>query len=363
MVSTAGESQLAELIELAGLLRDLRHVPGLDKVVVALKGPYRSTHFQLRLASVLLASGAEIEQLEPASEGGRNADIAFRYADSSFAVECLRPAAASADTYDERIRLAHQVLDRIKQHDTVLSVAIALNEEPSPAVRREVTRVVHRLALDVVSRSQGTNDFPTVLAHGPAGVISVSRALSVPAGSPPRWLAAPGFPIAPHTKPNLFVRFSAARAVEMIGIDAEFQTGSGLSHVALWLESDKEEFVAAEIDLEPPLMRLARKLERKLAQTRSAERRHRILAAETWLASQVHRAESSVISRVRGKLVDAHDTVAGVLLLQSRNAVSDPRDRQVVAYIAPSSRSGLPKPLLDALEGTVGVRVVRLGTS
>lgn len=363
MVSTAGEAQLAELIELAGFLRDLRHVPGLDKVVVALKGPYRSTHFQLRLASVLLVSGAEIEKLEPASERGRNADIAFRYADSSFAVECLRPAAASADPYSERIRLAHQILDRVKQHDTILSVAIALNEEPSPAVRREVARVVHRLALDVVSRSQGTKDFPTVLAHGPAGVVSVSKALPVPAGSPPRWIAAPGFPIPPDTRPTLFVRLSAARAVEMIGIDAQYQTGSGLSHVALWLEADKEEFVPAEIDLEPPLMRLARKLERKLSQARSAEGRHRILAAETWLTSQAHRADSGVIARVRGKLIDAHETVAGLLLLQHRNAVSDPRERQVVAYIAPTSRPGLPKPLLDSIESRIGVRLVRFGTS
>lgn len=360
IVSTAGDAQLAELLELAGFLRDLKDVPGLNKVMAALKGPYRSTHFQLRLAALLARAGAEIEQLEPPSEGGRNADIAFRFEGSAFAVECLRPSAGSSDSQDERIRLAHDVLGITKQYETVLSVAILLREEPTPAVRREIARVVRKLANEVAEESRTSDAFPAILASGPAGVVSVSRGLQVPAGSPPRWSAAPGFPIGPEVRPALFVRYSAARASEMTGIDAEYRTGSGLSHVALWLESDKEEFVPATIDLSPPLMRLARKLERKLAQARTSDGRLRILATESWLATEIHRADTATVDRLRGKLIESHDNVAGVLVLQHRNAVSDPRGRQIVAYIGPRERVGVPLSLLARIPG---VELVRRATS
>src|SRR5690606_37234138 len=153
---------------------------------------YRQTLFQLAFASLCRRAGAAIVRLEPETVDGRFADLEVSVAGASVHVECFRPTVDVADN-DEPIRMAQQALHAAIVSDTVLSVAIALHVELTPAVRRKVVAVVRRLAGFLAEGGKATSEHRAKLVHTSVATVSVARSLPSPPGARTRLVVAPGF--------------------------------------------------------------------------------------------------------------------------------------------------------------------------
>ena len=314
LISTAGVLQLAELVELGEYLASLAGVPEMGDVVGALKSSYRQTFFQLALASLAKRAGARIERLEPASEGGRLADIDATIGTKPVRIECFRPTFDTPDDNDWYF-LAQQVLEVLNEAPMVLSAAIDVRSRLEPGVRREVVNLVRQLVRDVVERSKSTSDFPAILARGDSAVVSVARGLPVQPGTPPKYIAAGGFP-RDGEKPHLFLRASYGTRSEMTGIGGTLGSGHGLSHVALWRPADHEPGSGKSRTVDKELERVGRKLESKLSQARTPDARERVMAVDSWTTRDLHKGAPDAATRLKRKIVDSHRDVAGILLMR-----------------------------------------------
>jgi hypothetical protein len=333
LVSTAGVLQLSELIEVAGYLRDVASVQGVLEVIANLKtAAYRQTFFQLSFADMLAKSGAQLVRFEPPTEDGRLADIAAVIAGEAFHVECFRPTFRVIDP-NEPVLLMQNVLDVCASAPIVISVAIDLSAELAAANRREIVGVVRRLVDDVVRRSSESSDIPTSLLTIPAGVVSVCRGLPVKAGSEPRFVAAPGFP-RQNDRPRFFMRSGLVERNQVTGVHASYGEGVAGSHVAVWTREDEDEEPTASAD--EKLLKLARKLESKLSQTR-ADDSARLIAVDTAILRDVHALEAATVERVRGKLIHAHEGVRGLFLMKRDPTGDADRHHYLLRVLLPST--------------------------
>jgi hypothetical protein len=339
LLSTAGNIQLAELLELARYLRVLALIPGADTLIPALKASYYQTLFQAAFAAMSLAAGGDIERLEPASKSGRFADVDLIVDGESVRAECFRPTVRVPDD-NERFFVAQQALEAVQDLPVIVSVAIAMKVRITPSVRREVVRVVKKLADDVSHRSASATDFPANLAEGEVAVVSVARAHAVPSGTPPVFVAAPGFPHSGET-PSTFIRATQGYVKDLQGIAGSVSQGEGRSHIALWLLEDQNKSSSIDQSLEEPLVRLGKRLEKKVVQARQVGSGFRIIAVDTWITSQLHRADPVLLERLRGKIIESHDRVGALLLFKRLPARDNNGHYYAYLPLLPKARPGL----------------------
>jgi hypothetical protein len=346
LISTAGPLQIAELLELGLYLGNIANVPGSSDVIAALKGQYRQTFFQLAFAYMAKSAGATIRRLEPETSGGRLADLAMEIEGQAVHAECFRPTVAVPDN-NELVFIARQALEVARGASIVVAVAIALKVDATPDVRREIVNGVRELVADVENRSGPSEpDFPTIAAESEEAIVSVCQALPVPAGTPPRFLVAPGFPPRGDT-PDLFIRSSSGLASDLLGIEGGVDRGVGGSHVAVWLPNDPDE-LPADRPLGEILEKLGRKIERKVAQTAAASGGSRLIAVDTWVTSRLAGPESDLaIDRLRGKVLDAHDGMIGLLMMRREPKPNGTGYVYLFGPISPRDRVGLPQSFLD----------------
>jgi hypothetical protein len=247
LISTAGPTQVAELVELGQYLVETAHMPGSALVVEALKGQqYRQTLLHLAFASMARRAGAKIIRLEPPTAGGRLADIELDLDGVRAHAECYRPTVKIPEA-TERILLAQQVLDVVKDRALVFSVAITVTVEPTPTIGHQVIEMVRQLADDVERRAQGTDGLPQALIEDGPIVVSVSRGVAVAPGMRSPLIVASGFPIRDRD-PSLFMRTKRSHAADLVGIGGDVDRGQNLSSVGVWLPVDLIFFDPLKVD-------------------------------------------------------------------------------------------------------------------
>lgn len=359
MISTAGTTQVAECLELAAYLRELAMSPQLGEVIAGLKSQYRQTLLQLATAARLQLAGATGVSLEPPALDGRLSDVAFSYTGRRFRAECYRPTVtAQREVREEMLRVGQACVAEVRDRPHVYAVAVAFTDAPTAAIRREARRVVRRLADEVdavVTQHSDDIIFPAFTATGPWGVVSVTRALPTPKGAPPILLRPDAFP-QQGDDPDVFMRTGYLTQREAAGVGAAPPASVGLSHVGIWLPPAVRADASADRDLEQPLAKLGRKIERKLAQARNDEEAERVAVVETWMTSQLDRVNPEHVERLRRKVVDAHDGVAALLLVHRDWTPALGRHGYTVRVLQPSARPGLPADLVTRLAALDGRR-------
>src|SRR5207249_3314616 len=118
----------------------------------------------------------------------------------------------------------------------------------------------------------------------------------------------------------------------------------------IWLSDADEEAQSLHKDLDEPLHILARKLERKLAQTRVDVATARVLIVSTWMTGQVHRVPPETMDRFRNRLFRKHNEVVGVLLAMHTSRREPPRHYYEVAPILPEGDETLLGELLEKMQ-------------
>jgi hypothetical protein len=243
--------------------------------------------------------------------------------------------------------IARQALEAARRASIVVSIAIALKVDPTPKNRTDIVNGVTELVADVERRSAHlAPDFATIVAESEEAIISVCEALPVPAGMPPRFLVAPGFPPRDDT-PQIFMRSSRGLASDLRGIDGGVDHGVGGSHVALWLPTDPDE-LPINRPLDKILERLGRRIERKVAQTATESGGSRLIAVDSWVTSRFTGPEAdSPIDRLRGKVLDAHDGMIGLLMMRREPKPDGAGYVYLCRPINPGERPGIPPAFLD----------------
>ena len=320
LVATAGLPQVAELVELGGYLAQLAYVPGIEQVITSLKSAYPQSLFQLAFASLCMRAGAQILRLEPEAAGGRLADLDVVVDGQRAHAECFRPTYETRDPGDVH-RLAQQALEETADIPAVVSVAIQMHTEVTAVVRRQVVRAVRRLIKEFSESSRNGGGVACRVEREALATISVCRSTTAPPGDQSRLVTAPGF-LLPAQEATVFIRRAMARASDIAGIGGMAIGHETGSHVALWLSADGTSYDHAlrENALDVELQRIGRKIERKVAQTRGVDGDAlpgwRIIAVDASVTGRLHAASVDQIARLRGKVVEAHNGIAALLMMQ-----------------------------------------------
>lgn len=351
IISTAGEAQLAEALEIAEYLKQVAELEQLPALISGLKGQFYQTLLQLAFAARLRLAGATGLTLEPDSLAGRSADIDFTIGDLRVRAECYRPTVqGDRELGHEVIRIAQKCLDVAKTRPGVFSIAIDLRATPNAAVRRmlvgQVRRMVEEIARDV---ERHPNTFPTIVASGDVAELCVARAIPTPPGSPPRLVVSPAFSRQERNF-EIFMRQGWARKERAKGIFGEPDSATGMSHVAIWLPPGLSRREVGAEDVEAELVRLGKRVERKLVQARAAEKTiHRLLIVDSWVAPHLSRIGAAVLERLRAKLLDAHENVIGILFVHREWREDLGRHAYAMYALQPKGRVGIPNALLESL--------------
>lgn len=347
LVSTAGATQLVELMELAEYLKTAAHSPAFAALVASLKSDYHSAVLQLAFAHRFARAGATDLTYEPPATDGRFGDLAFTTDGERYVVECYRPHVKGVDMKSCWM-LAQQILEVLRDRSLVLGVAVQLNCIPSAENRRELAGVIHDAARRVEEAQRRTADVLCELLCGELATVSVCRSVATPPGTPPLLIRPAAFPRQADDFP-IFARESYLSRDGIAHAQTEIGPGPGLSHVGIWLPPEEEDVPTSERELAGPLEKLGRKLEAKLAQARSVEDARRLLVVNTWTAEEFDRVDPQVIARFRGKLLRAHERVAGVFLVRRgwRNPLRG--HRFTIRPLRAEDGTGLPAWFIRAL--------------
>jgi hypothetical protein len=317
LVHTAGETQILELLELVQYLKVAASSPVFTTLVEGIKANYHTAILPLAFSHRFIRAGATDLQFEPPATEGRFGDLAFTVDGPRYVVECYRPYFTPDELKDVQM-LAFQLLDALENKAVVYSVAVQLNRRPSVADRRELSALVLRMARAVDEEQATVTDaYVCRMATGDYATVSMCRSFATVPGAPRVLLRPTDFP-RQDDDPPIFLRRKIGTEAELKHVQTDKEGGIGLSHVGIWLPPEMEQAQPSKKDAEPQLLKLARNLEKKLAQTRDDDGARRILVVNTWLAPQLHRMPAAVLDRVKGKLVTAHERVAAVLLVFRR---------------------------------------------
>jgi hypothetical protein len=161
---------------------------------------------------------------------------------------------------------------------------------------------------------QDPETFPTVLMRGEIGTVSVTRAVGTRPGAPPILLRHPSFP---HTGDDWdqFMRVGVAETAAVSGVHSTFEGIDGLSHFGAWLPPGVRRADQTKEDPDVSIERLGRKIESKLGQTRSTTNEHRCLVVDAWQTRVLDGAPERG-ERLRRKVVESHERVAGLLMVR-----------------------------------------------
>jgi len=315
LISTAGETQLAEALELVEYLVRVRDAPRLTDVLNGLKGYYHSALVQLSTGARLSIAGATDVAFEPPAEANRASDIHCRMEDAETRVECYRTTSRLVQS-DEHTRLAFRLLDLVSGEERAFAIAVALRVPLTAALRKEIARVVSDGVAQVRQRiGAGREAFPGTLLTSEDATISIAAALPVQAGSPPILLRPPDFPFQDDDW-DAYVRASRAPVEMLTHVGTPPVQGTGLSSVGIWLPPAERQ-VTPTMSIEERVQQLGRKIEAKLAQARNRGKAVRVVLVQTPVTTLV-REQPVLLERLRGKIVTSRPDVAA-LVLQRRS--------------------------------------------
>lgn len=145
----AGESQIAEVLELAIYLKKLAKVRNIDYVITQMKDKYYSGLLQLAYAYRFLRIGASELELEPPTSKGKKADIFLKFENLPCLVECYIPRSKIVETSIELEYSIYPIFDALKSKKGIYRVSIRLKKSIRPRDRKEIEKKVIELVNNI----------------------------------------------------------------------------------------------------------------------------------------------------------------------------------------------------------------------
>lgn len=349
LVSVAGATQVAELLELTDYLRTAATSPSFAALMANLKDNYHTTILPLAFAHRFGRAGVTDLRYEPPARAGRRGDLRFSHDGAVYVVECYRPYVSNNELRWIG-QFSIQLLDAVDPTADVVSIAVQLYRLPTLAERRELASLVGRLARKALTRQAdlGSGMIAPEMEDTDLATVSVCPA------EPTRDLQAPPVVRRPSSFPakaDNWVNFTRRLRGRMevltdTQVDIADADAMGLSHCAIWLPPEMESEKPEEKDVDAALLKLGRKIESKLSQARDDEGSLRVVIVNTWTARHIHRAAPMTLSRFRGKLF-AHSDLAAVLLVHRAWTHARHRFEYAIYPIYGEAAHRLPEGLVD----------------
>ena len=353
MIHVAGESSVAEALELAHYLKTAASSQAFPTLVAGIKArdnaQYRHTLLQLAFHDrfALLADDPPI--LEPPTDGGRVADIQFRRLDQPYLVECYARSVPTSAS-DEVHWLMVKAMNAINDLKGVFSIAIQLHSFPKAAERKELHRQIVAAAkrLDAGCWRGGARP-PSEMIESNAARISVSKLRPSRLGWRSLPWVHPSFPDLGNPDRLIVGTEVPERAIR--GLNPTAMRGTLVGHVAVWLPAGQ---VGVPETVDEQVLQLVGKMRTKLAQTRSRDA-HRVLIVDTWTAHSRFRLSEEAEAKVKRAIFGGHSNVAGVLLVTRHFDEHVKRHRYQMKPLANVVLGGSPIVDLVALESELTV--------
>jgi hypothetical protein len=184
--------------------------------------------------------------------------------------------------------------------------------------------------------------------HGEQATVSVTQAVKTKPGTPPVLARPKAFP---HQGDDwrFYLRSMVARQDQLRGVAAEDPSGVGGSHVGIWYPDAAPRGPLAERELTQPLLKLGHRLEKKLAQTRPRDNEFRLVIVDSWIGGEFHRVREEDVLRLKGKVVDSHHGVSGLLIVRRSWMNELGRHGYLIHPLLPNTGFAVPGRLLDAV--------------
>lgn len=312
LVATAGPTQLGEILELTGYLASVPTATQIGTVIQGLRSDYASSMLQLATAARLAVVGATEIAFEPGAREGRLGDIEFQYGGLVAAVECFVPGGQYASGEELR-RLGTQLLGVVGTPNQPVAVAVALHKELGPELRKDIVQAVMRGLEHLRADPDGTRGrLPVLLLSSAGATISAMPWRVSPAGAPPVLPRSPQFPFQGNDW-DFFGRQSFAPADTLTRIAPPRSFGEGRSCCGIWLaEGRRLEKVNSSSALRVEV--LGRKIERKLAQTRTRDGAPRIVVVQLPPGFWASADREKLAEHLSRKIVAPRPDVAAVIL-------------------------------------------------
>jgi len=302
-LTAGGESQVVDVLELAGYLKTASRLPGFHKMVTDLKSQFRQTLLPLALAHRLGLVGSLGLALEPAASGGRLADLGLSWNGQDYLIECYRPTVAGQPE-EHTGRLLMGILGEFSIEERPFAVAVQLRRPLDHQVRKAVLRAVAQAKRDLEARAFRE----ALLIDNPSALISIAPTEIAPAGQDSVLVLHPGFPRLPNRR-SQFARAAIGTRDALNVVNPKLESPTH-SCVAVWThEADAADPLYP--DPEAAFKRVVRKVNRKMAQTRSEQGARRLVVVDTWVTDQLDRLR-----------LDAGDYVHAQVLSQRRGPTS-----------------------------------------
>jgi len=336
LLASPHRSSVMSLIELAVYLRSCRGIPRFNEVLDHLRTPDQFTtgRMQLALAHRFMRAGATDVEFEPRSDGGRKADLFFRYDARSHLVECYEPAPERNSHLDDllhdgihdRILAAakearRRVIVRIDLHGTVGVLDAALRKR----IEQEAKHLIRSLKPPGLCEKKKSEHFTIEVLDTPGVPEADAHALARSMTRPGCWLLAPATVLRTDVP--------------------KISRGANVPRTRVgWFVVNYE-----PDDTVDEMKRLADAIEKKLAQVRRAsDDALGIMVPITGfarLASKFRTDAAPLVTSLHGKVLATHEGLAGVLLV---DRVEDERRGPYVCGLFMQGRDGQH---LDSLHG------------
>lgn len=202
LVASPHLASVMQLIELAVYLRSCAKLRGYDDVVRLLHVPtqFSTARMQLALAHRFIIAGAQDVELEPKADGGRKADIFFRYDGRSHLVECYEPFPSRNSHHED---LLHQGVQRIlkvaRAAGRRVLVRIDIPGDLSKfdaamrkRVEQEASHLIGKLGGARSRQSKTLTNFEIEVIDTSGVTTGEVKKLAFSLGKPGGWIVAPG---------------------------------------------------------------------------------------------------------------------------------------------------------------------------
>ena len=159
-ITTGGESDIAELVELALYLRTLFDAPGFGDTLPVLRNSYWTAYQQMGFAYRLRPLGGSELRFEPEQKSGSRGDLAFRLAGENFVAESFWPR------YGRGVYSSHELLwnrvnavldDSPYGSNQRLRLTIQLKRRLDSGMAKRIERRLRRLVEEIDRLKQSVN--------------------------------------------------------------------------------------------------------------------------------------------------------------------------------------------------------------
>jgi len=155
--STAGETSLATLFELAVYLKKMAAIPGLNKVITNLKNSYASSLLQLAYAYRFMKLGVSNLTLEPKSKDGKG-DIYFEHDGVAYMCECFIPRSSREESRYEIEATIEKIAKLFSINPLRIRVSIQFKKRIDAVIRKKLCHEILHIIKDLEINERKTVD-------------------------------------------------------------------------------------------------------------------------------------------------------------------------------------------------------------